>query len=316
MVTGTLADFTVFGQALLEENCPLFSKSETTQELFKPSFFYPGTEIPCNCHGFWMEPFAVPVYGHGGNTAGCSSYLLLDRENGLAVTVMTNQSGESVFNEGLPALVFGAYEADERRDLPKGVYRSSRTYLQGPLKLHSVLALKLFSQEDLKHFWVPSDEDANQVYFPYGTLLKQSPFTVAGELLLLLSWALAALYSAGYLLSWPIGALHRRLRGLALKEDPHRALRRWIAAAPLTAVALVAFAVLQIFQFSPLQYYKWCFIGAFLLMLLIPVPLILLLKKPKAGSRGARALNVMSLFSLAALEINILYWQIYAFWAL
>ena len=313
MVTGTLADLTAFARALLTDDSPLFARPETVRELFSPSSVYPGTDIPWCCHGFWMEFFGVPVCGHGGNTAGCSSYLLLDRENGRGMTVMTNQYGESVYNIDMPALVFGTYEPDMERTLPKGIYRSARTVFRGPLKIYSVMMITLFTKDDLENFWL---FDGESVYFPYGSMTRIPTATAVWELLLLLGFALSVLYSAGLLLSWPIGALRRKKRGLAPREDARRVLRRWIAALPLLTAGLIAFAVVQLFRYAPTRCYRWCFVAAFLLVLALPVLAILYLRKPRAEGKGARALDIFALLALAALEANLLYWQLFAFWAL
>ena len=45
-----------------------------------------------NCHGFWVVPYGEKAIGHGGNTAGCSSYLLIEPESGVGVVVMTKTS--------------------------------------------------------------------------------------------------------------------------------------------------------------------------------------------------------------------------------
>ena len=315
MVTGTLEDFAAFARALLRRDCPLFTAPETAETLFAPSFVYPGTDIPANCHGFWMIPYGIPVYGHGGNTAGCSANLLLDREGGRALTIMTNQQYESVYNEDLPELVFGPYEADESRSLPKGFYRTSRTVLQGPLKLYSA-GYTMFDGKDLQEFWIPDGPDARQVYSPYGALLKLPTLTVITELALLLGWALAELFSLGILAAWPLAALRRRRCGPVAKADPRRPLRRCGALVLQASCALLVYAVTFLFRYAPLPSYHWVFVLCLLMAVGIPVLCILFLRRPRAETRGARALDVLSLCSLAALELNLLYWQLYAFWAL
>lgn len=109
MCTSTLEDFETFGKALLSEESLLFQSKETREMLFTPSSYLGDSGIPSNYHGFWMLPYGVETVGHGGNTAGCSSYLLLDLESGIGAVVMTNQSNESVYNMEMMELFFGEY---------------------------------------------------------------------------------------------------------------------------------------------------------------------------------------------------------------
>ena len=137
----TLEDFSRFASALLQENTPLFASDRTRDFMLTPTSFCGGSDIPSNCHGFWAIAFKDMVPGHGGNTAGCSSYLLIQPETGLGAVVMTNQQNEEVYNFELMELIFGEFDEEEffggKRELPTGMYRSSRTVRRGVLKLYS-----------------------------------------------------------------------------------------------------------------------------------------------------------------------------------
>lgn len=104
---GTLEDFSRFGRALVETNCPLFESNATRDEMFTPLSRYGGTEIARNCHGFWTGDYGVQTLGHPGNTLGCSANLVFDPASGLGIVIMTNEQGEASFNLGLPGLLFG-----------------------------------------------------------------------------------------------------------------------------------------------------------------------------------------------------------------
>lgn len=104
---GTLEDFTRFGRALVETDCPLFESNATRDEMFTPLSRYGGTEIVRNCHGFWTGDYRVQTLGHPGNTLGCSANLVFDPTSGLGIVIMTNEQGEASFNLGLPGLLFG-----------------------------------------------------------------------------------------------------------------------------------------------------------------------------------------------------------------
>ena len=110
---GTLEDLQKFAQALLGRKV-LFERPETWNTLYNPTSTYPGTDIARNAHGFWINEYGVSIIGHGGNTDGFSSRLMLDLESGIGYIVMTNQSMEENYNYQMPELVFGRRKtADE-----------------------------------------------------------------------------------------------------------------------------------------------------------------------------------------------------------
>ena len=102
----TLEDLQKFAQALLGRKA-LFERPETWNTLYNPTSTYPGTNIARNAHGFWINEYGVSIIGHGGNTDGFSSRLMLDLESGIGYIVMTNQSMEENYNYQMPELVFG-----------------------------------------------------------------------------------------------------------------------------------------------------------------------------------------------------------------
>ncbi|KXT83001.1 Beta-lactamase [Streptococcus sp. DD11] len=104
--TGTLDDLQKFAQGLLKKEA-LFKRPETWTRLYTATSTYPDTDIPLNAHGFWYQEYGVRLLGHGGNSAGFSSMLLLDLESGLGQVIMTNQYQERIYNYQMPELVFG-----------------------------------------------------------------------------------------------------------------------------------------------------------------------------------------------------------------
>ena len=78
--TSTMKDFKTFALALLKGDNRIFKNNDTYEMFLTPTSYYTykDIKIPRSCHGIWMIPFESPVYGHGGNTLGCSSYLLID----------------------------------------------------------------------------------------------------------------------------------------------------------------------------------------------------------------------------------------------
>ena len=132
---GTLEDFAKFVRAFVSEDCPLFEKNSTRAEMFKPTSYYGDSDIAKNCHGLWTDECKIQVLGHGGNTGGCSSMLKFDPESGLGVVIMTNEPGETMFNYGIPNLLFGkitdreefaGVTLEDENDI-SGIYLSKRT---------------------------------------------------------------------------------------------------------------------------------------------------------------------------------------------
>ena len=71
-------------------------KAETWETMYTPTDYFGDTEMAKNYHGLWGVYYAVPTVGHIGRTSGCSSYLMLDLQDGIGSVVMSNQGNESV----------------------------------------------------------------------------------------------------------------------------------------------------------------------------------------------------------------------------
>lgn len=132
---GTIDDFVKFGVAFVSEDCPLFEKNGTRDEMFQPTSYYGESNIAKNCHGLWTDECKVQVLGHGGNTGGCSSMVKFDPESGLGVVIMTNGPAETMFNYSIPNLLFGkitdraefkGVTLQDENDI-SGIYLSKRT---------------------------------------------------------------------------------------------------------------------------------------------------------------------------------------------
>lgn len=142
-VTGTLADITKFAQAFVDDECPLFEKQETLDLMLSASDFYDDSDIPKNCHGLWVTEYAVRTIGHGGNTNAGSANLVFDKESKTGVIVLTNQQNETIFNYGIPELIFGSIENNpiyinaeitQRNDI-SGNYITTRGLFEGMAKI-------------------------------------------------------------------------------------------------------------------------------------------------------------------------------------
>lgn len=135
----TLEDLSTLGQALVAEDCPLFEKNDTRDEMFTATSYYGDTDVAKNCHGLWTNEYKVETLGHGGNTAGCTANLEFDPVSGLGVAILTNECGETAFCNGIPVLLYGHYtDREDYKDYDgncediSGVYYSKRSLCEGP----------------------------------------------------------------------------------------------------------------------------------------------------------------------------------------
>jgi len=106
-VTGTLADMMTYGQALVNDEAPLFRDPETQKLLFTGTSFRGSSDIPNSCHGFWAEEYGVRTYGHSGATNSCQANLIFDPVSKTGLAVMINEPNGNAFMYAAPELVFG-----------------------------------------------------------------------------------------------------------------------------------------------------------------------------------------------------------------
>ena len=309
-----IGDYMIFAQALLNRESILFARAETHDLLFEPTLYYDGTDIPRNCHGIWMIPFGKKVYGHGGNTSGCSAYILLSPEDNIGMAVMTNQSGEEIYNCRMPELLFGRFDEtktfDSHRELPTGLYKSARSVFTGPIKLYSLVPL-IFDQEDSSEFWVWNRE-TGAVAAPYGDCIQVSKWQVIYELTIVGLWFISILLCPVMLIVMLI---------CRLKRGESRPLGRWAAVAMLLRLAIVGMAAYIVW--SGLTYrvsdtYFWGFgvIGALALGLIASAVAGIagLNRSVSSMKRKTVFLRVMTLCGIGITLVNILYWNLFIFW--
>ncbi|ALS01267.1 hypothetical protein ATZ33_07760 [Enterococcus silesiacus] len=148
----TATDMTHFMLMLLDnkENTPYqFFKEAKTLEQFKSHSYSIVPETIGNAHGFWeKEVNGKRLIGHGGNTAGFTSQLNFDPEEGTGYVLLTNVGGEATgIRRDLETLLFGQDTATtdiaiEKSAMDKkitGRYRGARTQVSTMAKLSSIV---------------------------------------------------------------------------------------------------------------------------------------------------------------------------------
>lgn len=327
MCTSTLDDFERFAAALLREDSVLLERAETWEELFSPSAYFGETDIPLNCHGFWMVPFGVQTVGHGGNTAGCSSYLLLDRENQIGVVVMTNQSGEKIYNRDMMELVFGAYERSKYTDdneIPPGGFRTARTVRKGPFKIMSLSYGNVDANE--KRLWIYDDSgERGKIVYGYEDQIETSLPLFLAEAGITFLWIVAFAFSAVSLVVRGVLCLVCRFkkRGGPVEENCKRKkLGCWSTAAAvsqLAAMLLLCLVIYHVSVFALGDTYIWIFAAIGVLALIMGVQCVYgLIHNNKTErqylKRRQRIFNNITIFFLMVAVVNVLYWNLFMFW--
>ena len=252
--TGTFADIKKFAQALLSKKS-LFERTETWDKFYSATNTYPGTDIPINTHGLWATEFEnTRTLGHGGNTAGFTTSLLLDFKSGIASVVMANQLYEQNYTAGIPTLIYGkAHKPSQEavKAFESGYYRISRTMLQGPFSFMRIQNTTYLTDAQ-KHpelstmYWAyDKSEGQEKIKIPISDLTKVSTFDVIKDYGALLLAALAVVYAFS---SYLLGALVKAYRLLFRKKAKVATPKVWIfwhytSAALVLAVATNMFVL-------------------------------------------------------------------------
>ena len=318
MCTSTLSDFESFGKALLNGNSPLFKEKETWEAFFTPTAYLGDSDIPSNYHGMWVVPYGTEVIGHGGNSAGCSSYLLMDIQNGIGVAVMTNQCDETVYNAEMPALVFGEFSAQERfdseRSMPEGIYRYARVVRVGPFKLTSIYYT--FDKADSDEFWMSgTDGGVEKLCFSYIDGVRISIPLFIAEVALCYLWIAVALFSVISLLA----KLMRKIVGACRKRQIVIPQGKWSTLSALiqvlTVVLILVMAVLAK-TYATASTYVWipAALGAIaIIMIGLAVYGMVMIRKTEA-SKIRKFFNWCTAVMLVITPVNIVYWNLFMWW--
>ena len=278
-------------------------------------------------------PFGVLTVGHGGNTAGCSSYLLLDRENQIGAVVMTNQSGEKIYNRGMMELVFGKYERSNYTDdneIPPGGFRTARTVRRGPFKVMSLSYGNVDGDED--QLWIfDGSGKRNKIVYSYEDQIQTSLPLFLMEVGVLFLWIVAFGFSAVSLLARGIMRLIRHFRkrsaaGGRTKLGRHctnsDALGRWSTAAAVLQLTALLFLILIIHNVSAYALgdtYIWMFAVLGVLALAMGALCVYgLVHNNKTDGqylkKRQKVFNNVTAFFLLVAVVNVLYWNLFMFW--
>ena len=328
--TGTLSDLQKFAQALLSRKT-LFSRLETWEKLYTGTSYYPGTDIIRNAHGFWANEFGVTLLGHGCNTNGFSSYLLLDLKDGIGQVIMTNQGVEEIYNDGMPELIFGkrpTASAETQKKFEPGYYQILRNFNQGPLSLYqlfpgNMLHMKKPSSERMDHlFWTiyKSGNGKTRITTPVSDFERLPDWEIWTKFGLIALAALSLVYALVNLLVRLALVLYRLAFG-KVKSKQNRAWKWWHILTT-TGVVTVACNLLLLLlssnatDLSIISQWRYMVFAGLGLLLAGCAVYPLFSKARKGLGKGRIFLTVLTSLSALAIVTNILYWSLYQFWAM
>jgi CubicO group peptidase (beta-lactamase class C family) len=330
---GTLSDMELFAQALLtnEGSSPLFQKSSTLEELFTPTLYYGDTDIARIDHGFWTLQLGVPTIGHGGNTFGFSSYLLLNRKSGTGVVVMTNQDKETIYTSKMMELFFGAYDPAvsgvNLSDISDatGWYSCARTVDSGCARLYGMFNLVHLSQinaDTLENMlgnsmYTYSDIDGIKKFSTlYTDYLMVDSSRVLCNIALLIALVIATLYSTLVLLIGFIRFVVARICKKELLRRPFRKYNYLCCACIVTLPLVIGSMVIRMMSLtgamanSQVVPYLVCFSAMAVLMAAYVVLLIIKFRKLDCTKRE-KVMYVVTTVATLIMIANIIVWQWY-----
>ena len=326
--TGTLKDLEKFAQALLARKT-LFERPETWNTLYTASSTYPDTDIIRNAHGFWANEYGTTVLGHGGNTAGSTSRIMLDLEHGIGYVLMTNQGTEQNYNFQMPELVFGSRKTaskETKEQFSPGYYRTLRNFNQGPLAIFKMIPASAdYLQEPSddqrlpNNFWtIYQSQGKTRIAVAVADYEKVSDFDFFKDYVVLGFAGLGIIYALGLLIISPLLGVYRLI--FRKKQDqPDRTWKVWNL---LTAVGILAVPInlFLLFMsatsgyFSEIAQWRYMLFAALGLLLTAAALLPLFRKFREKLSKGRLFLTAMTSLSALAVTANILYWSLYQWW--
>ena len=326
--TGTFKDLEKFAQALLARKT-LFERPETWNTLYTASSNYPNTDIIRNAHGFWANEYGTTVLGHGGNTAGATSRIMLDLKHGIGYVVMTNQGAEQNYNFQMPELVFGPRKTaskETQEQFSPGYYRTLRNFNQGPLAIFKMIPVSAdYLQEPSddqrlpNNFWtIYQSQGKTRIAVAVADYEKVSDFDFFKDYVVLGLAGLGIIYALGLLLISPLLGVYR----LIFRKKQDQPDRTWKAWNLLTAVGILAVPI-NLFllfmsatsgDFSEIAQWRYMLFAALGLLLTVSALLPLFRKSREKLSKGRLFLTAVTSLSALAVAANILYWSLYQWW--
>ena len=329
MATGTLSDFRLFAQAIDPQGeswHKLFSRESTINTFFDATSTYPESGIPRIAHGMLISLYSLPVYGHGGNTAGQTSNLLIEPQSGISMVVMANQSSEQTFAVEMPEIVFGKLNPSdynlENRVIPKGFFTSLRTIAVGPFSIMKNLNLIAMEEDDINALWDLSNVDGKEVlHISAQDLVRPNYLELGLTLFLALMLVVGGLYSLIVLI---IGIFRNKpvqttAADVVAQHAEDLKIKKWKTGALLLVLLALLNTLLLVWaglSFMPKNFF-YVIIAIYIVLLVLSVlHLMQLIRMKPANTKNTRRQIGFPTFLLIVTIISIVFFQFYQFWNL
>lgn len=309
----TLKDYIKFASCFVKDKFPLFEKQETFDELMKPTSYYADTKNPKNVHGIWALPYGSDVYGHGGNTRACSSYITFDVKRQVGCVVMTNQASEKKFNYDLFEAIYGepAWQTDNGTEAGKGLYHPARTMLEGHFK---IMGASYLSEDNFKEWnWTYNEKNGiPKIEMPYGDYYYCSTAQVLPDVILVYGWIATIVFAVASLITKGIRAIVRKAR----KSTKKIVLGKMTGLMSLVELVIdLLGAVFAIMMTSWMNHstYEWIFpvigiIGAILAIMTLAA-LVIFIKTPAKESSVIRKIYNIAAILCAVLNVVFFFYM-------
>lgn len=329
MATGTLSDFRLFAQAIDSQGeswHKLFSQESTINTFFEATSTHPKSGIPRNAHGMWNSMYALSVYGHGGNTAGQTSNLLIEPQSGIGMVVMVNQFGEQTFAIEMPEIVFGKLDPSEynleNRVIPEGFFASLRTVAVGPFSIMKNINLIAMEEDDINALWESGTVDGKEVlYLGVMDFARPNYLELGLTLFLALMLVIGGFYS---LIALITGIFRKRpvqttAMEVVKQDEEDRKIRKWKTGALLLVLLTLLNTLLLVWaglSFMPKNFF-YVIIAIYIVLLVFSVlHLMQLIRMKPANTTNTRRQIGFPTFLLIVSILSIVFFQFYQFWNL
>ena len=209
----TLKDYIKYGSCFVQDKFPLFEKQETFDFMMTATSYFSDTKITRNAHGIWALPYGESVYGHGGNTQACSSYITFDLKKQIGCVVMTNQAGEQNFNDKMFEHIYGinVWALIPSDKVKEGLYHPARTVLKG----HFQIMGASYVTKDTFEGWYWTYNEKNgipKIEHMYGDYYLASNARAIFEIVVIYGWAVSLMFAFVSLIVKGIRAIVRKAK--------------------------------------------------------------------------------------------------------
>ena len=301
----TLGDYIKYGSCFVKDKFPLFERQETFDVMMSATSYFADTKTARNAHGFWALPYGEAVYGHGGNTQACSSYITFDLKTKIGCVVMTNQAGEQNFNYEMFNHIYGKNvweDPSAESKVKDGFYHPARSVLKGHFQ---IMGASYLSKDSFKEwYWTYNEKDGiPKIEEMYGDYYLASPAHAVFECVLIYGWAISLVFAFVSLIVKGIRAIVRKAKKSTKKIV--LGVQTGFMSLIILLLGLMGLVIMTLVtMWFPYQTYTWAFptcgVLAVVLAVLTALSLVKFFKTPAKESSVIRKIyNIIAvLFSV------------------